>query len=191
MYQLTANRKAILDTINWAEGSPGYDQLFAYVPFNNNGPHPHQYVTASGYTSDAAGAYQFLYTTWQETITFAGLPDYMSAENQDQVALARIDWRGALGDVDNGNIDAAIDKLNEEWASFPGSPYGQPTRDLDEFTNYYQSRVDFYSGPAGSLFSFLGISGRAVPSNWPLITVVVLAGLLAIIIVYINLNKSK
>lgn len=190
MYTLTANRKAILDTINWAEGSPGYNQLFAYVPFDNNGPHPHKYVTSDGYTSDAAGAYQFLYDSWHDTIEFAGLPDFMSAENQDQAALARIDWRGALGDVDSGNINAAINKLALEWASFPGSPYGQPTRDLDEFINYYESRVAFYNGPAGSLFSFLGISGRAVPSNWPLITVIILAGLLAIIIIYIK-TKSK
>ena len=36
--------------------------------------------------------------------------------------------RGALQDVINGDLKAALDKCNKEWASLPGSPYGQPVK---------------------------------------------------------------
>lgn len=138
MYQITPERRAMLNTINWAEGSPGYDELFAYVPFNNYGPHPKYVVNAGGYQSTAAGAYQILYSTWQMGIDALGLPDYMSPENQDQVALYLIEYRDALSDVDNGNLDAAITKLSWEWASLPPSRYGQPVRTKEEvIARYY------------------------------------------------------
>ena len=46
-------------------------------------------------------------------------------------AVALIKRRGALADVIAGRFDSAIAKCNKEWASLPGSPYGQPTLTLD------------------------------------------------------------
>lgn len=186
MYELTPYRLAILDTINWAEGSPGYDELFNYVKFNNLGPHPNQVVTAGGYESTAAGAYQFLYGSWQDTISAAGLPDFMDSATQDQAALKRIEMRGALGDIDSGNIEAALPKLALEWASFPGSPYGQPTKDLEEFIAYFNGRVNYYGGSADEIFDFIGIDSRQVPTNWALIAVVMLSSALLFIFMYLK-----
>lgn len=153
MYELTARRRAILATINWAEGLPGYNQLFNYVPFNNYGPHPNIEVTASGYTSTAAGAYQFLYATWQDSISNAGISDYMAPDNQDQAAIERIDYRGVLDAVDSGDITGAMEKLSWEWASLPyldtnGNSvgrYGQPIKTMDEVVNYFNQSYAYYA----------------------------------------------
>ncbi len=80
-------------------------------------------------TSTAAGAYQFLARTWDECAAACGLKDFSPA-SQDTAALFLIDRREALGDVLAGDWPAAIGKCNKEWASLPGSPYGQPTRPL-------------------------------------------------------------
>lgn len=145
-FTLTPARKAILATINWAEGSPAYNQLFNYVPFDNNGPHPNQVVSAGGYNSTAAGAYQFLYSSWHDTIPLVPLSDYMSGPNQDQAALARINWRGALDEIDNGNIQEAIEILSYEWASLPPGRYGQPIKTMDAVLNYYNDALATFNG---------------------------------------------
>lgn len=163
MYQITPERKAMLNTINWAEGSPNYDELFAYVPFNNYGPHPNIVVNSGGYKSTAAGAYQILYSTWQMAIDALGLPDYMSPENQDQVALYLIDNRGALADVDNGNLNLAIPKLSWEWASLPPSRYGQPVRTMDEVVSRY--------------YLELGIENPVMVAGVSLLTIIAIASI--------------
>lgn len=191
MYALTPYRSALLDTINWAEGSPDYDELFNYVKFNNNGPHPNTPVTAGGYTSTAAGKYQFLYGTWHDTIDYAGLPDYMDPDTQDQAAIARVDMRGALDLIDAGNIDAAIPVLAYEWASFPGSPYGQPTKSLGEFLDYYDGRVAFYDSSAPELFAGIGIDPSNVPTGWWTILAMSLILGAVYIFIYIHFNRNK
>ena len=62
----------------------------------------------------AAGAYQFLGTTWHRL----GLPDF-SPPNQDAGAVKLIEGRGALPEVEAGDLEAAIEKLKEEWVSLP------------------------------------------------------------------------
>lgn len=154
MYQLTPQRNAFLDTINWAEGSPRYDQLFNFVQFPNYpGAHPNLQITAGGFTSTATGAYQFLYSTWQNVIDALGINDYMDETNQDQGALYLIDYRDALTDVDNGNIESAITKVSWEWASLPPFRYtGQGTKTMEEVINYYNERLEFYNNDGLGIF---------------------------------------
>lgn len=140
-FDLTPNRRAMLDTIAFAEGTGDrYDLLFGYGTFDVNGPHPNVAVPFGDTTSTAAGRYQFLYSTWQDTIPKIPQPDLMVPQNQDQAALQRIKDRNALDDVDNGNIEVAINKLAVEWASFPGSPYGQPTKSMADMVNFFYAR---------------------------------------------------
>jgi len=54
-----------------------------------------------------------------------GLPDFSPA-SQDRGAVGRIAARGALEDAKAGRFDVAVQKIASEWASMPGSPYGQP-----------------------------------------------------------------
>lgn len=77
--------------------------------------------------TSAAGAYQFLKSTWDEEANELGLKDF-SPRSQDLAAINRLRKRGALDDVLNGRMDVAVSKLGNEWASLPSSPYAQPKR---------------------------------------------------------------
>lgn len=123
------NVQAFLRVIRAGEGTAGadgYNKLFGGSLFSSFADHPRKSIKASGYTSTAAGAYQFLVGVWDETRRIMGLTDF-SPRSQDMAAVGRIAARGALADVENGNFATAVSKCAREWASLPGSPYGQPT----------------------------------------------------------------
>ncbi len=132
--------KAFLDTIAYAEGTGDrYDYIFSFATFTDFSDHPRR-VICDGLCSDAAGRYQFLSTTWDGIKDALGLPDFSPA-SQDKGCVELIRRRYAaqlVEDADNYyNFTAAIEKLGAEWASLPGSPYGQPTHDMDELWNVY------------------------------------------------------
>jgi hypothetical protein len=108
--------------------------------FDSFADHPRKAITRTlggkPITSTAAGRYQFLSRTWDECKKALSLPDF-SPESQDRAAVFLIKRRGALQDVEAGRIEAAIRKCNREWASLPGSPYGQPTKTLAECLAVY------------------------------------------------------
>lgn len=91
-----------------------------------------------GCVSTAAGRYQIIRPTWLKCQAALNLPDFTAA-SQDAAAVYLIKKRGALDDVQNGNIEAAIQKCSKEWASLPGANYGQPERKMsalvEGFTN--------------------------------------------------------
>lgn len=139
------NVQALLRVIRAGEGTSGpngYRTLFGGELFDGFNDHPRQAITrkmgASTITSTAAGAYQFLASTWDETARLMKLPDF-SPRSQDLGALGRIAARGALADVKSGQFDAAIKKIAREWASMPGSPYGQPVISWDRARALYAS----------------------------------------------------
>lgn len=128
------NVAAFLRVIRAGESSQdesAYRVMFGGSRFDSFADHPRITNTASGYTSTAAGAYQFLSKTWDECAKALSLPDF-SPESQDLAAVYLIKRRGALDDAIAGRLDDAIKKCAKEWASLPGSPYGQPTRTLDQ-----------------------------------------------------------
>lgn len=133
------NVQAMLRVIRTGEGTAdanGYRRLFGGKLFDSYADHPRVKVSASGYTSTAAGAYQALASSWDETKRIMQLPDFSPA-SQDLFALGRIAARGALDDVIAGRFDAALKKISREWASLPYSPYGQPTLSLDRARSLY------------------------------------------------------
>ncbi|MDP4291438.1 MAG: RHS repeat-associated core domain-containing protein, partial [Bacteroidota bacterium] len=73
--------------------------------------HPKEVIRAWGQNSSAAGAYQFLGTFWNEK-DFAPI-------TQDHAAIGKLEYRKALGDVQEGNISSAVTKLKKEWTSLP------------------------------------------------------------------------
>jgi muramidase (phage lysozyme) len=124
--------RALLAVIRRGEGTAGengYRTLFGGGLFSGYADHPRQRITRTlggkPITSTAAGAYQFLSSTWDETARIMGLVDFTPA-SQDRAAVGRIAARGALDDVKAGRLDTALTKIAREWASMPGSPYGQP-----------------------------------------------------------------
>ena len=143
------NIAAMLWTIRVCEGTAGPDgfrtmysgRLFSIT--DPNAPtyqwrdHPRTAIRAGRWTSTAAGAYQFLTGTWDECRRALGLQNFRP-ESQDRAAVYLIQRRGALGDVRTGNVTRAMSKLNREWASLPGSPYGQPVKTLAQVKSLYR-----------------------------------------------------
>lgn len=157
-YAVTPERRALLNTIRYAEGTwsdgedKGYQVLYGGGLFQDLSRHP-ETVIVRRYTSAAAGAYQFLPKTWKGVARELDLDSFEPAQ-QDQAALHLIERRGALQEIDrHGLTSAAMARLAPEWASFPTwsghSAYGQPVksrRDLERFytnnLNELRSRID-------------------------------------------------
>lgn len=150
-YLKNANVQAFLHMIRLGEGTNdprGYQRLFGGGNFKQwtreeSANHPNILVTKKSGGKDikstAAGAYQFLYRTWSALVKQYGFTDFLPP-SQDEGAVALIVGRKAIDDVIAGRFVDAVNKCNKEWASLPGSPYGQPTvtmeRALAEFVKY-------------------------------------------------------
>ena len=140
----STNVRAFLMMIRHGEGTAdddGYRRLFGGKLFDGFDDHPRQaqtYPLSTGgrITSTAAGAYQFLARTWDSLVKQWGFKDF-SPHSQDLGAIALILGRKALDDVIAGRFDEAVAKCNKEWASLPGSPYGQPTTTLEKAREIY------------------------------------------------------
>lgn len=149
------NVRAFLWALRYGEGTQGDDgfqtlfggKLFAgkdgkLHTFDDFADHPRLKVTVrlkSGgtLTSTAAGAGQFLERTWDALVKQHGFTDFSPA-NQELAMVALIQGRKALADVISGNWRAAVTKCALEWASLPGSPYGQPVVTMEEFEREYR-----------------------------------------------------
>lgn len=140
-----ANVRAFLRMLRVGEGTPdedGYRRHFGGDLFDDFSDHPRRPVTrelgGKPITSTAAGAYQFLASTWDGCRKALGLEDF-SPPNQDLAAVYLIHGRRAIEDILEGRIEEAVSKCAKEWASLPGSPYGQPVKTLDDVLGYYAS----------------------------------------------------
>lgn len=152
---LDARRNALLDTIAYAEGTwdpkkgaRRYDIAYTGARFDPSKGHPRQVRSGGGWSSDAAGAYQFLSTTWDETAGKLGLKDF-SPQSQDRAALELVKRRVGDRFDQEGLSDRVFKGLGQEWASLPGSPYGQPTKDAAELRKFYNQRLQARGGATG------------------------------------------
>lgn len=137
--------KAFLDVIAYAEGTKGrgddgYNVIFTHAQFTGYADHPRQVKCSGSLCSDASGRYQFLSTTWDGVKRNLGLSDFGKV-NQDKGGLYLARNRGVTNTtqrLDKAAFSTAVLKLGKEWASMPGSPYGQPTHTVDELWGEYQ-----------------------------------------------------
>jgi lysozyme len=150
-YAITPSRRALLNTIRYAEGTwkqgsrEGYHTLYGGGHFASLARHP-EIVVRKRYTSAAAGAYQFLPGTWKEASRRLQLESFDPA-SQDQAALYLIDRRGVLKTIDKAGLTSeAMAVLAREWASFPTlsgvSAYGQPVKRADDLVRFYRSNLE-------------------------------------------------
>ena len=146
-YLITPERRALLNTIRFAEGTwkggrqEGYRVLYGGQLFRNLKRHP-EITVRRRYTSAAAGAYQFLPGTWHEVAKRLGLSSF-EPHNQDQAALYLIQRRRALRLFDERGFDKEVmARLAPEWASLPASHgrsyYGQPVKTRQELMSFYR-----------------------------------------------------
>lgn len=138
------NVKAFSRVVRYCEGTSdqdGYRRMFGGKLFDSFNDHPRQPQTfklrkGGELTSTAAGAYQFLSRTWDGVVKQYGLSDFSPA-NQDLAFVALVDGRKALTDLVKGDLPSAVRKCALEWASLPGSPYGQPVKTFEEVQRVY------------------------------------------------------
>lgn len=145
-FNVTPQRRAFLDAIAVGEGTDngrqqtrnhGYDVVVGGSLFSDYSRHPNRLVRVRpGLSSTAAGRYQLLSKYYEPYKRQLGLPDFGPA-SQDQIALQQISERRALADIDAGRIREAVAKVNNIWASLPGSKYGQRTETMDDFLKYF------------------------------------------------------
>lgn len=142
---MNANRKALLDTLGWSEGtinSPvtqdgGFDVIvtsidadakavhnrfdgYAQHPFANN--RPALIINRKGLTSTASGKFQILLRFWSIYQRMMKLPDF-GHDSQEQYALQQVYEHQALALIDEGHFDLAVTKFSPIWASLPGKGY--------------------------------------------------------------------
>jgi muramidase (phage lysozyme) len=162
------NVRRTLDTISYAEGTSGpegYRTMFGGGKFDTSGGwrHPDRVVHGGGYSSAAAGKYQFMPDTWTGVSQRLGLKDF-SPESQDLGALAKIEERGVnLEEIAKGGLKAGhIHKLAPEWASLPTaqgkSYYGQPVKGLGELQKVYGGQIGAGGGGGSTASSGGGTS---------------------------------
>lgn len=166
-YLKNPNIQAFLAVIRMGEGTSdirGYQRLYGGSNFDSFNAHPNKPITAKlggkSITSTAAGAYQFLYKTWQGLVKQYGFTDF-SPDTQDQGAVGLIIGRKALDDLIAGNVVAAIRKCNKEWASLPESPYGQPVMTMEKAVKKFIQAGGTISSKEKDMFPFIA---AALPS---------------------------
>ncbi|MFN9646346.1 MAG: endolysin [Cyanobacteriota bacterium] len=151
VFAITPERRALLNTIRYAEGTwanghdMGYRVMFGGSLMPTLERHPDRVIYSSRYASAAAGAYQFMPFTWNMVIRKLGLTRF-DPDSQDQGALYLIQRRGALHLADRGELTEELAaRLAPEWASFPtiagSSYYGQPVKRFDELKRFYEGNL--------------------------------------------------
>lgn len=150
-FTITPERRALLNTIRYAEGTwaggqaIGYRILFGGSVIDRLDQHPNRVMRSRRYASAAAGAYQFMPFTWSMASRALGLPDF-GPDHQDQAAIFLIQRRGALALADRGILTPELTaRLAPEWASLPTlagqSYYGQPVKRYAELRRFYEENL--------------------------------------------------
>ena len=150
-YAITPERRALLNTIRFAEGTwargedLGYRVMFGGGLMGGMDRHPNRVIYSGRYASAAAGAYQFMPFTWTMASQKLGLAGF-GPHVQDQAAIFLIQRRGALALADRGEFTPELAaKLAPEWASFPTlagySYYGQPVKRYAALKAFYEQSL--------------------------------------------------
>lgn len=140
--------QAFLDTIAWAEtGTPeeeGYRKIVFGGKFNSFKTHPLikncGLIRGKRICSTAAGRYQMMDFNWPKLKRRLRLKDF-SPRSQDKMALALINEKGALPDIEAGRFEIAAKKIGGVWASFPHNSYRQNPKSMARLKSYYVQRL--------------------------------------------------
>ncbi|MFM7653685.1 MAG: endolysin [Vulcanococcus sp.] len=158
-YAITPERRALLNTIRFSEGTwargedIGYRIMFGGGLTSSLDRHPDRVNYSGGYASAAAGAYQFMPFTWARASRALQLYGF-GPHVQDQAALFLVELRGALQMADQGLFTPELAaRLSPEWASFPTmagrSYYGQPVQRYAVLRSFYERNLAELRSAAG------------------------------------------
>lgn len=180
IYAITPERRALLNTIRYAEGTwangqeIGYRIMFGGSLIDSLDRHPNRVNRTARYASAAAGAYQFLPPTWAMASRALGFqlvgPGAFGPEVQDQAALFLVQRRGALPLADQGDFTPQLaHKLAPEWASFPTlagrSFYGQPVKRYDDLRRFYEWNLAQLRGQQASVLLAMQAAQEPEPAQ--------------------------
>lgn len=129
-------------------GKPGYNVMFGGGRFKDFSRHPDRVISSpGGYSSAAAGAYQFMPGTYAGLQKRLGLKDF-GPQSQDIAMFAKARERlmplGGLSAISKaGTLTPEIQAaLAPEWASFPTksgkSYYGQPVKSSSQIQKFFE-----------------------------------------------------
>lgn len=127
------NVRMFMDLVAAAEGvKHGYNTNFGNTRLSSLDNHPNisqTFTQTDGKknTTDAAGRYQFLGSTWNDIVKETEVKDF-SETSQDIGFVFLLKRAGALDAVLKGDFDTAVKKSGTTWASLPSSPYKQPKK---------------------------------------------------------------
>lgn len=143
---LNDNVKAAALVVAHTEGTSaedGYSYLFGSRPdntlrFTDFSIHPNNHQVHNGINSTAAGRYQILFGTYVELCNKYGFTNF-EPHTQDLMFAAILDGISVLTAVSKGLMlqDLVLNKMAKQWASLPGSPYGQPTHTVADVREVY------------------------------------------------------
>jgi tape measure domain-containing protein len=156
--------QALIDTIGKGEGTFDprsgnriYNKIFGGRRVALGEDHPGIYVpfrdprTGKMTTSSASGLGQYLEKTWKGVERSIGPLDFSSQHDQQLGMVELMRQRGMLGPLLRGDAATAIRRGGPEWASLPGSPYGQPTQTMRGALAIFNKRLGVYrNGVTGS-----------------------------------------
>ena len=137
---MTSNLRAFLDMIAvseigkklLAESDDGYNVLVGGTLFHGYADHPRTIVKLRpGLSSSAAGRYQILMRYFDVYKQRLELPDFSPA-SQDRIAVRMIEECRAMGDIEAGHFDDAVEKCRSRWASLPGAGYQQHENNIND-----------------------------------------------------------
>lgn len=160
--------QALIDTIGKGEGTfdprtgqRSYNKIFGGRRVQLGQDHPGIYVPFGRTSSSAAGLGQFLERTWQGVSRELGGLNFSNPHDQELAMIQLMQRRGMIGPLMQGDTAGAIRRGGREWASLPGSPYGQPTQTLSGALSTFNSRLQVYEQgitTAGGAAAGLGVS---------------------------------
>lgn len=95
--------------------------------------------------STASGRYQFILNSWEKVAKLIHAGTF-SPLNQDLAAIQVLHNLNAVQSILGGYYIEAVHMCCEEWASFPGNLFGQPTHTDNELAKQYNSMLDSQEG---------------------------------------------
>lgn len=138
--------QTVIRQVEGTRGDRGYTTRFGGHQFTGFDKHPNiKEPTGWGTQSEAAGAFQFMKPTWDESRNALGLTDFSPA-SQQKAGRYLTNRRGVNPDADLsdfGAFSSAISKLSPEWAGLPNSSkgrtgyWGQANADMSQLHQLY------------------------------------------------------
>jgi lysozyme len=142
VYFQNVNVRAFAYMIMCAEGTTANDYftMFGGSRLSSLESHPGTRII-NGVKHSAAGAFQFLASTWANLKSKLALTDF-SETSQNAAFVELLRGRKALAAVMSGDVVGAVYLVRKEWASLPGAGYGQRERTLSQVQEWYQSYAE-------------------------------------------------